>query len=203
MKITETKVLNMDGAIHGMRNPMNSWDQSDSKYENGAFVVGEKDNELAKKLIKAGTDHRKFLRQIFISVFIEVPRYIWTELDTYKVATVRNSCSTIHKLGSRNLTPCDFQDNLVMEEVLDRLNFLGEIYRKNKNVAILREMKQILPEGFLQGATYTMNYENAMNMYHSRKNHRMSEWSGPEGICEWIETLPMMSEWLKIKNKSK
>jgi hypothetical protein len=104
----------------------------------------------------------------------------------------------MHKLGSRWLTTNDFQDNIVLPETLNRLNLLGELYRENKKVSILREMKQILPEGFLQGATYTMNYENAMNMYHSRKNHRMGEWSGEGGICEWIESLPMMKEWLHL-----
>ena len=199
MKITNTKVYGFDNAIIGMRNPMNSWDKSDSGLDSyGEFLMGNKDNKLAKKLIKAGSDHRKFLRQIFISAFIEVPRYIWTEFDTYKVSTVRNSCSTMHKLGARDLTCNDFQDGVVIDIVLDRLNELGRLYREDKKVSILREMKQILPEGFLQGATYTMNYENAMNMYHSRKNHRMSEWSGEGGICEWIENLPMMDEWLNL-----
>ena len=199
MKITNTKVYGFDNAIIGMRNPMNSWDKSDSGLDSyGEFLMGNKDNKLAKKLIKAGSDHRKFLRQIFISAFIEVPRYIWTEFDTYKVNTVRNSCSTMHKLGARDLTCNDFQDGVVIDIVLDRLNELGRLYREDKKVSILREMKQILPEGFLQGATYTMNYENAMNMYHSRKNHRMSEWSGEGGICEWIENLPMMDEWLNL-----
>jgi len=199
MKITNTKVYGFDNAIIGMRNPMNSWDKSDSGLDSyGEFLMGNKDNKLAKKLIKAGSDHRKFLRQIFISAFIEVPRYIWTEFDTYKVNTVRNSCSTMHKLGARDLTCNDFQDGVVIDIVLDRLNELGRLYREDKKVSILREMKQILPEGFLQGATYTMNYENAMNMYHSRKNHRMSEWSGEGGICKWIENLPMMDEWLNL-----
>ena len=203
MKIERTKVLNMDEAIYGMRNPMNSWDKSDSKAimidGEFCFTVGENDNELAKKLIRAGTDHRKFMRQIFISCFITIPRYIWTELDTYKVGTVRNSCSTMHKLGSFDLTPEDFQDEVVNPSTLNTINSLGILYRQTKDVEVLRKMKQLLPEGFLQSATFTMNYENAYNMYHSRKNHRMSEWSGENGICEWIESLPMMKEWLHCK----
>lgn len=199
MKITNTKVYGFDNAIMGMRNPMNSWNKSDSGLDSyDEFLIGNEDNKLAKRLIKAGLDHRKFLRQIFISAFIEVPRYIWTELDTYKINTVRNSCSTMHKLGTRNLTCDDFQDGIIIDIVLDRLNELSRLYREDKKISILREMKQILPEGFLQGATYTMNYENAMNMYHSRKNHRMSEWSGEDGICKWIESLPMMNEWLNL-----
>lgn len=207
MKIERTKVLNMDEAIRGMRNPMNSWHLSDSRHivptkEDPLkdFEIGEKDAELALKLIRAGTDHRKFLRQIFISCFITIPRYIWTELDTYKVATVRNSCSTMHKLGSRDLSEDDFQDGMVNAETLYDLNALGKLYRENKSANLLRQMKGILPESFLQAATYTMNYETAMNMYHARKNHRMREWSGEGGICEWIRSLPMMDQWLEASS---
>jgi hypothetical protein len=200
MKIENTQVVGFESALHGMRNPMNSWNKSDSEFVGGYFVgIGPNDNELAKKLIKAGPEHRKFLRLIHISCFITLPRYIWQELDTYKVSTVRMSCSTMHKLGMTNLIKEDFQDNWVMEETLQELNMLGNYYRTNKDVDALRQMKQILPEGFLQGADYDMNYETAMNMYHQRKNHRMSEWSGKGGICEWIESLPMMNEWLNIK----
>jgi hypothetical protein len=220
MKIENTEVFGFKAAIHGMRNPMNSWDKSD--YDefiiNGGpltiypdiislkqindfticFRLGKNDNELAKKLIKAGSEHRKFLRLIHVSCFITLPRYIWQELDTYKVSTVRMSCSTMHKLGMTNLTKEDFQDNTVLPETLRFLNELGSAYRTTKNVELLRQMKQILPEGFLQGADYDMNYETAMSMYHQRKHHRMTEWSGKGGICEWIESLPMMNEWLNL-----
>lgn len=199
MKIENTTVTGFKAAIHGMRNPMNSWNKSDSIFnEDGTFVIGTNDNELAKKLIKAGTEHRKFLRMIHIQCFFTLPRYIWTELDTYKVSTIRMSCSTMHKLGMTDLKEDDFQDKMVLGTTLDILNSLGKAYRENKNVKLLRKMKQILPEGFLQSADYDMNYETAINMYHQRKNHRMSEWSGENGICKWIESLPMMNEWLNL-----
>jgi len=198
MKIENTEVFGFKAAIHGMRNPMNSWDKSDSKfYRDGTFDIGEEDNKLAIKLIKAGRDHRKFLRLIHIQCFITIPRYIWQELDTYKVATVRVSCSTMHKLGSIPLEKTDFQDSTVLLDTLVRLNQLGESYRKEKDVNILREMKQILPEGFLQAADYDFNYETAFAIYNGRKTHRMSEWS-KDGICKWIESLPMMDKWLNI-----
>jgi hypothetical protein len=197
MKIENVEVFGFRNAIHGMRNPMNSWDKSDSIWSQfGDHIIGENDQELAKKLIKAGTEHRKFLRMIHIQCFITIPRYIWQEMDTYKVSTVRQSCSTMHKLGMSDLTEEDFQNGLVLKNTLSDLNTMGVIYRKTKELSLLRNMKQILPEGFLQSADLDFNYETAMNMYHQRKNHRMSEWSGENGICKWIESLPMMSEWL-------
>jgi len=200
MKIENTEVFGFRAALRGMRNPMNSWNKSDSVFlENGLLAcIGEADNELAKKLIKAGTEHRKFLRFIHIQVDLTIPRYIWQELDTYKIATVRLSCSTMHKLGSKDLEESDFQDNYVLEQTKQELNACGNQYRITKNINLLRQMKQMLPEGFLQKATYDFNYENAINLYHQRKNHRMSEWSGEDGICKWIESLPMMKEWLNI-----
>ena len=199
MKIEETEVSGLRVAIKAMRNPMNSWHLSDSYVdESGVFVVGPKDNELAKKQIKAGQDHRKFLRLIHVSCFITLPRYIWTELDTYKVSTVRLSCSTMHKLGSVELEPEDFQDDVILINTLSELNFLGKVYRESKKVETLRQMKQILPEGFLQSATYDASYETLMNIYYGRKSHRMSEWTDEDGICKWIESLPMMNEWLNL-----
>lgn len=197
MKIENVEVFGFRNAIHGMRNPMNSWDKSDSLFmDDGAKLrIGDNDKELAKKLIKAGSEHRKFLRMIHIQCFITLPRYIWQEMDTYKISTVRMSCSTMHKLGMSDLTEDDFEGH-VMSEVLSYLNILGGGYRIHKNVETLRLMKQILPEGFLQSADLDFNYETAMNMYNQRKNHRMSEWSGENGICKWIESLPMMKEWL-------
>lgn len=195
MKIENTEVTGFTAAVRGMRNPMNSWHLSDT--EPCSFKFGKKDNELACKLIKAGKDHRKFLRLIHVSADLTLPRYIWTELDTYKVATTRVSCSTMHKLGSTELTKEDFQDGNVLEGTLHRINLAAKRYIDKKEVSLLRYMKQILPEGFLQKATYDMNYETAMAIYFGRKNHRMSEWS-KDGICEWIESLPMMNEWLKL-----
>lgn len=198
MKIEHTQISGFNAAIRGMRNPMNSWNLSDTDFsqDNNHFIFGEKDNELAKKLIKAGKDHRKFLRLIHISVDLTLPRYIWTELDTYKVSTVRASCSTMHKLGSEDLVPSDFQDENVLENTLYHINELAKRYRDKKEVSVLRDMKQILPEGFLQKATFDMNYETAIAIYFGRKNHRMIEWT--QEICPWIKSLPMMEEWLEI-----
>ena len=203
MKIEHTEVFGWKGAIRGMRAPMNSWYKSDSKYyTDGRFKIGESDNDLASKLIKAGPEHCKFLRAIHVQVFFTLPRYIWTELDTYKVATTRLSCSTMHKLGTKDLVNSDFQDGIVLIEHLSWLNHLIKCYiENNKSTVFLREIKMMLPEGFLQSAEYDCNYQTLMLIYHQRKNHRMPEWSGENGICEWIESLPMMKEWLHLKDK--
>jgi len=205
MKIEETEIFGWKHAFHGLRNPMNSWDKSDSNFDGvhlGIFTIGPNDNALAKKLIRAGSDERKFLRFIHVQCFITLPRYIWQELDTYKVATTRLSCSTMHKLGYTDITQNDFQDFFVLANTLEEINSLGQIYRKTKEIDLLRKMKQMLPEGFLQGAEYDMNYENCMCMYYKRKHHRMREWSGKDSqedsICKWIESLPMMNEWLNL-----
>ena len=137
---------------------------------------------------------------IHITADLTVARYIWTEWDTYKIGVTRNSCSTMHKLGSVPLTRDDFEGERVLSSTLSTLNELGEQYRKTKDLNILREMKAYLPEAFLQKATVDLNYEAAMNMYFQRRGHRMSEWSGPDGICSWIRTLPYMNFWLSIKD---
>jgi hypothetical protein len=207
-----------------MRNPMNSWDKSDTQFnqyweerEQEMFahltcperpLIGPKDMQRACKLIKAGTDHRKFLRQIMVWWDITIPRCVWQELDTYKVATVRNSCSTMHKLGSRDLEPSDFQDSDVNADVLGEQNAMGAAYREHRayhaangqdyeGVALLAHMKRRLPEGFLQMATYSFSYETGLAMYRSRHNHRMPEWSGPGGICETLLRLPYFKEFVE------
>jgi hypothetical protein len=179
-------------------------------------MVGPNDAQLARKLIKAGPEHRKFLRQIMIWCDITIPRYIWQELDTYKVATVRNSCSTMHKLGSRDLEYNDFEDDVVGDAMLNTINGLGAEMRrlrvlkgsepaKERVRTLHRHLKQLLPEGFLQKATYTMSYETALSMYHQRKNHRLPEWNvRSEGsICSWIKSLPCMDEWTAIGEKKR
>lgn len=203
VKFEDTWTGNWKNAIRGMRAPMNSWAKTDSVFnkEHNVVLFGTADNILAKSLIKAGPEHRKFMRLIHISCFITIPRAIWQELDTYKVSTVRMSCSTMHKLGSRALTPEDFQDLFVLGETLQALNDLGEKYRKDKRLDVLRKMKLILPEGFMQSAVYDMSYETAFNMYHQRRTHRMEEWSKPDGICEWIQNLPMMNQWLHCREE--
>jgi len=216
MKIEQTFVFGFEPALRGMRNAKDSWNKADTEfdYEAGGLLteqgfrvpecpkLGPNDLKLTCTLIEAGNAHRKFLRQIMIWVDLVVPRDIWTEIDTYKVATVRNSCSTMHKLGSRDLTPLDFENEDVHFVVLDELNAMGRAYRGKygyngyAGLQLLEHMKHHLPEGFLQRATYSMSYETAMNMYALRKTHRMPQWSGKGGICEWIASLPYMKEFL-------
>lgn len=234
MKIENIEVYGFRRALFGMRNPMNSWEKSDTTYSLGwqekehqcyrdlyvAFnvmapehpVIGPNDMELAKKLIRGGSEHRKFLRQIEVCWDITIPRYIWQELDTYKVATVRNSCSTMHKLSSRDLEQCDFELP-IPEEWLAEINRRGEHIRNLKAMkapskeanAALRDMKNILPEGFLQRATYSFNYETGLSMYFQRRNHRMPEWNEKnEGsICWTLLKLPYMSEFVGAAKKEK
>jgi len=223
MKIENVEVFGFRSALTGMRNPMDSWDKSDSMFccydsrwgddlhilvpENPA--IGPKDLELACKLIKGGTEHRKFLRQIQIWFDITVPIYIWSELDTYKVCTVRNSCSTMHTLGLRDLTQDDFELGCD-EEYLKHLNKFGEQYRNakaTKNISAMnsyrRAYKNDLPSGFLQKATYSMNYETALSMYFQRRNHRLPEWreDNPGSICSMIRSLPYMKEFIEAASK--
>ena len=217
MKIENTVVFGFQPAFRAMRNPKNSWSKSDSKfYFDYAFstfdggiapespVIGPDDMRLACALVKSGGDHRKFLRQIIIWADLTLARYIWQELDTYKVATVRNSCSTMHKLGSRDLEPSDFECEQVFPEVLDRCNVLGRMSRdflasgdSQSATITLRTLKRHLPEGFLQKATYTMSYETALKMYYARVSHRMEEWSGEGGICQWIRKMPCMEQFIQ------
>jgi hypothetical protein len=224
MKIEEIEVFGFSAALRGMRNPLESWDKSDTikqdklyyilsgkwTYVTEGTSIGQKDLALACKLIKAGTEHRKFLRQIQIWCDMTLPRYIHTELDTYKIATVRNSCSTMHKLGTRDLTQDDFEKPLV-DQVLNVLNRIGREFRtakemkeKDKVNRLRREYKNMLPEGFLQKSTFSMNYETALSMYFQRKNHRLPEWNikNPDSICSFIYSLPYMEQFIKaIENK--
>ena len=224
MKFEKTEVFNFEGALRGMRNPMNSWDKSDSKdeYEEHAgyvvekFVIGKNDMELAQRLIKAGEPHRKFLRQIFVSVDITAPIYWWKEFDTYKVGTVANSTSTMHKLASTPITiDCfemdDFQDFYDLKnmytselmafwaELITRLENLRKKYNETKDKRYWKELIRLLPESFLQTRTITMNYENILNMVKYRENHKLTEWS--ISFMEWVKSLPYANEFSFINNK--
>jgi hypothetical protein len=198
---------------------MESWDKSDSKFcidssyfWKGDILVPEKpeigpnDLKLMKSLCWGGSEHRKFLREIQIWATIYPSRSVWQELDTYKVSTVRNSCSTMHKLGYRDLTRDDFQDRDILPPVIDYLNELGAEYRETKDYNLVRKMKKHLPEGFIQRAGYHLNYETAFNMFLQRMNHRLADWkwlglgvdlTGKTSICDWIYTLPYMKELLE------
>lgn len=190
-----------------MRNPLNSWAKSDSRYENGEFVLGENDIGLAKRLIKGGTEHRKYLRQVFISVDITAPLYWWKEFDTYKVGTTANSTSTMHKLAKTPITIDCFEiddycreletDGTTMEKIVDEkfiavLENLRLKYLETEDKRYWKELIRWLPEGWLQTRTVTMNYENAVNMYFQRKNHKLTEWS--ESFIDWIKSLPYFTE---------
>ncbi len=199
IKIERTDVMNFENAIRGARNPLNSWERSDSKYdENGNYILGNNDLDLAKRLSSAGTDHRKFMRMIFVSVDITAPLYWWKEFDTYKVGTVANSCSTMHKIHSKKLTYDDFSfDKLneeslkMMDSLLDYFESIRVKYLETKDKALWYNMIQLLPSSFNQMRTVTMNYENLRNMYFARKSHKLDEW---HVYCDWIKTLPYAKE---------
>lgn len=218
IKLERTDVMNFENAIRGMRNPMNSWDKSDSgfgcrfydrvllcdKCEDKCgncgrhYVLGSDDLNLAQRLCKAGSDHRKFLRQIFVSVDITAPLYWYKEYDTYKVGTTANSCSTMHKIHAKEFTLSNFSvDHLippaidVMEMTIHQLNTLRDLFNETKDKQYWYSMIQLLPSSYNQMRTCTMTYENLRNMYHSRKNHKLDEWVE---FTEWIKTLPYSKE---------
>lgn len=204
IKIERTSVMNFDNAIRGARNPLNSWARLDSSYdENGNFVFGENDLDLARRLAHAGSDHRKFLRQIFVSVDITAPLYWWKEFDTYKVGTVANSCSTMHKIHSKEFSREDFScDRMTPEalEALDALIAFLESERKKfvetKDKAPWHNMIQLLPSSFNQMRTVTLNYENLISIYYARRSHKLPEW---HTLCDWIMSLPYASDLIAVK----
>lgn len=201
IKLERTDVMNFENAIRGARNPMNSWNRMDSFYdENGNFIMGENDRDLAKRLVKAGNDHRKFIRQIFVSVDITAPLYWWKEYDTYKVGTVANSTSTMHKITSKPFSIEDFScdrmnDDTVkqMENVIAHLEKLRLEFLETKDKTIWYSIIQFLPSSYNQMRTCTLNYENILNIYYARKNHKLDEW---HKFCDWIKDLPYIADWI-------
>lgn len=207
LTLSNTKVFNWDGAIRGMRNPMNSWDKSDTDFTmktNDIGVeyptIGENDYALMKKLAKAGSDHRKYLRQIFVCVDINAPLYWWKEFDTYKVGTVANSCSTMHKIHSKEFTLDDFSHEKLISTmgesfegldalclVIDVLNASRNKYNETKDKCHWYNMIQLLPTSYNQLRTITLSYENLCAIYKARKNHKLDEW---HIVCDWIKALP-------------
>ena len=216
IKLERTSVMNLENAIRGMRNPMNSWDKSDSysthienpETENTApfeFFIGENDLALAGNLAGAGSDHRKYLRQIFVSVDVTAPLYWWKEYDTYKVGTVSNSCSTMHKIHAKPFVAEDFSFERCVDELpvsrcidmlLNTLNLMRDKYLETKNTAYWDSMVQLLGSSYNQMRTCTLNYENLINIYHARRNHKLDEW---HKYCDWIETLPYAQELICFK----
>lgn len=247
IKIDKTEVFGFEAAIRGMRNPMNSWDNSDSGYckiladdvfcddhcefckgfhcATNGFVIGdEEDLPLAKKLIKAGSDHRKFMRMIHVQADVLAPLYFWKQLDQYKVGTTTNSTSTMHKIHSKEFALDDFShDHLVSHSkrflenyVIKALNEARFVYLNYDELAnrhelndeirskkdVWYQMIQILPSSYNQLRTIDLNYETLLNIYHARKNHKLDEWSGEKGFCKWIEQLPYMKDFLGLEDEN-
>lgn len=227
MKFENTEVWGFEHSLRGMRNPKNSWNRSDSYQSDftndgkNGFVIGENDMKLAQTLIKAGNEHRKFMRQIFVSVDITAPLYWWKEFDTYKVGTVANSTSTMHKLATtpimldcfeiddydRNLSLTDNTkdddglDNISTfeEDIIYVLENIRQKYLETKDKRYWKELVRWLPESWLQKRTITMNYENVRNMYFQRRNHKLTEWS--ESFIKWVESLTYAEELIMYDGK--
>ena len=224
LKIENTEVIGWEAAIRGMRNPMNSWEKSDSKWysigiptSNPAaindkclsqkYCLGDNDLDLMKRLRNAGTDHRKFMRMITVYVDITAPLYWWKEFDTYKVGTVANSCSTMHKIADKEFTFDDFSHEKLINSAcmeiqeqhirispiqalattIECLNSYRDLYLQTKDKKYWWQMIQLLPSSYNQKRTVMLNYEVLANMYKSRRNHKLDEW---HTFCDWIERLP-------------
>ena len=226
IKLENTEVIGWEAAIRGMRNPMNSWDKSDSgwfsseddmgvdyaQYNSHSdpselYFVGHNDKNLMERLCNAGTDHRKFMRMITVYVDIPAPLYWWKEFDTYKVGTVANSCSTMHKIADKEFTFDDFShekliNSMCMEiqeqhirlspmqtlaTMIECLNAYRDLYLQTKDKKYWWQMIQLLPSSYNQRRTVMLNYEVLANMYRSRKNHKLDEW---KGLCMWVRILP-------------
>ena len=204
LTLKNTSVMNFENAIRGARNPMNSWGRMDSHTEpDGSFVFGPNDLDLAMRLAKAGSDHRKYLRMVFVSVDVTAPLYWWKEYDTYKVATVANSTSTMHKIHSKPFSMDDFScDHMTdgtkkfMETVVAELENIRLRFKETKSKEDWYDMIQLLPSSYNQMRTCTFNYETLINIYRARKNHKLAEW---HAFCDWIETLPYAEQLITFE----
>lgn len=210
MKIEQINIYNFQNALRGMRNPKNSWEKSDSVFDQNGYCIslGKNDQKLCQSLIKGGSEHRKFLRQIFVSIDITAPLYWWKEMDTYKVGTTANSTSTMHKITSSPIDLSKFEINdynpilfnnedIISTYLIPYLEFLREkcieLEGTEEYKKYWKELIRWLPEGWTQTRTWTCNYENLFNIYRQRKNHKLIEW---HEFCHWIETLPYAKELL-------
>ena len=199
IQIERVSVMNLENAIRGARKPMNSWEKSDSYYdEKGNYVLGPIDLDFGHRLAIAGNDHRKFLRQVFVSVDITAPLYWWKEYDTYKVATVANSTSTMHKIHAKPFSREDFSCERMtpavlacLDQVIAVLEERRQVFVETKDRAAWDDMIQLLPTSFNQMRTCTLNYETLINIYYARRNHKLPEW---HVLCRWIEELPYAGE---------
>ena len=225
MKFKNTDVWGFEHAIRGMRNPMNSWDKSDSRYETiltgcENYIIGDNDLDLMQRLIKGGSEHRKALRQVFVSVDITAPMFIWSELDTYKIGTVANSTSKMHKLATTPITmDCfetdDYEGDLLVydtepyaecfrtddiwEEIINHCETLRQRYIETKDKRYWKELIRLLPESWLQTRTWTANYEVIRNIVHQRKGHKLTEW---EQFIDWAHTLPYAEELIFLEDNN-
>lgn len=201
IKFEKPEVWGWEHAIRGMRNPLNSWERSDTVFDGDKLCLGENDVDLMTRLIRGGAPHRKFLRQIFVSVDITAPLYWWKEFDTYKVGTTANSCSTMHKIHAKEFTLDDFScehcdmltKDVFIQHIIPTLNIYRKLYcgiesgeRKNQK-SDWWQMIQLLPTSYNQKRTVTMTYENLLNMLEYRRGHKLDEWCM---FCNWILTLP-------------
>ena len=204
LTLKNTSVMNFENAIRGARNPLNSWGRMDSHTApDGSFVFGPNDLDLAMRLAKAGSDHRKYLRMVFVSVDVTAPLYWWKEYDTYKVATVANSTSTMHKIHSKPFSMDDFScDHMTdgtkkfMETVVAELENIRLRFKETKSKDDWYDMIQLLPSSYNQMRTCTFNYETLINIYRARKNHKLAEW---HTFCDWIETLPYAEQLITFE----
>lgn len=200
IKIEHGCVMNLENAIRGARNPLNSWARSDSEYDaDGNYILGANDLDLAKRLCAAGSDHRKFMRQILVCVDITAPLYWWKEFDTYKVGTVANSCSTMHKIHDKEFTLDDFSHEHLLDDAnsslgallltINALNYNRALYlhSQKQDKTLWWNMIQLLPSSYNQRRTVQLSYEVLVGIYRWRKNHKLDEWCD---FCTWIETLP-------------
>ena len=212
IKIEKTETFGWKAAVRGARNPLNSWDRLDSQSivtcDGDRYLLGDNDTGLLKRLAKAGSDHGKFMRMITVYVDITAPLYWWKEFDTYKVGTVANSCSTMHKIHAKEFTFDDFSHEHLqtfvdykegddtaavynfmrrLEDIIDVLNTARRLYIETKDKEYWWQMIQLLPSSYNQKRTIMLNYEVLKNMYHARKNHKLDEW---RELCKWIESLP-------------
>lgn len=212
LKVSNIKIYNWEGALRGMRNPLNSWhlgdtfNEEDKEYctnELGIHYpeIGPNDYSLMKRLAKAGSDHRKYLRQIFISIDIDAPLFWWKEFDTYKCSTVANSCSTMHKIHTKEFTRDDFSIEtcegsslMCVDALIFELNHLRNLYNETKDKKYWRQMIELLPSSYNQLRTVTLNYEVAINMYKARRHHKLTEW---HTLCDTFEKFPY-SEFITL-----
>ena len=220
IKVEAIEVFGIEGAMRGMRNPLNSWDKADTTVSDDILEIGENDLNLATRLIKAGTEHRKFLRMIHVQMDVIAPLYWWKEADTYKVGTTTNSCSTMHKIASKEFTLDDFshehliddQDDFENEngqvssykdflyyDVLDVLNTARRQYLETKDKKYWWQMIQLLPSSYNQRRTWDISMETLLSILHQRKNHKLDEWNKFREIC--LEQVPYLKEFYEASLK--